>query len=164
MSEQVLVFMLAGQRFALATREARECLPLPRLWRRPGTPAHVAGFFSLGGTVLPVLDLAHLLGLRDGGATLLLEADGLYRHLIRLDRVALLVDRVIALAVAVPAPPDPRADDWQHGCVAGRLLLDGEPVALLDAGRLLLEDERALLDRLADAARQRAEDWTIVDG
>ena len=164
MIEQVLVFMLAGQRFALPADRVDECLPLPRLWRRPGMPAHVAGFFSLGGTVLPVLELGRLLALRDRDASPLLEADGLYRHLIRLRGTALLVDRVIALAAGLPAPADGLPDGWQHGCIVRRLLVGDEPVALLDPDRLLLRDEEIRLRLLTEAARQRSGHWAATDG
>ena len=68
MADRVLLFTLAGGQFALPAADIRECLPLPRLRRRPGLPPAVAGFFSFGGTTLPVLDLARLLGLRAGPA------------------------------------------------------------------------------------------------
>lgn len=156
MSEGVVVFMLGRHGFALPAGSVRECLPLPLLQRRPGMPAHVAGFFSLGGQVLPVLDLASLLGLERDDTV---EADGLYRHLIRLDEAALLVDRITLLAARVPAPADLHPDRWQHGCIEARLLVAGEPVALLDPGRILQEGERQRLRSLARAEARRAGGW-----
>lgn len=164
MSDRVLVFMLAGERLALPVRAVLECLPLPLLRRRPGMPAHVAGFLSLGGEAVPVLDLARLLGLRDVDAAPLLEADGLYRHLVRLEQVALLVDRVLALAPHGPASRDRQPDAWQHGCIIGRLVVEGEPVALLDPARILRDDERERLVALTDAARRRDGLWDVQAG
>lgn len=163
MSDRVLVFMLAGERFALPVSATLECLPLPLLWRRPGLPPHVAGFLSLGDVAVPVLDLARLLGLRDADATPALEADGLYRHLVRLEQAALLVDRVLELAPRLPAPADPQADAWQHGCIRERLLVSGEPVALLDPARILRDDERRRLALLTDAAIRRDALWQQHD-
>ncbi len=159
MVDAVLVFRLAGHGFALPAARVRECLPLPSLQGRPGLPAHVAGFLDLGGAALPVLDLAQLLGLRRADEGLALEADGLYRHLVLVDGVALLVDRATGLASGLPAPPDADADPWQHGCVSRRVLADGETVALLDPDRLLRHDERERLRALTEAARERDLGW-----
>ncbi len=160
MTDRVLVFTLAGDRFALPAASVDECLPLPRLRRRPGLPPAVAGFFSFGTTTLPVLDLAWLLGLRSGPAPV--DEDGLYRHLLRLDRVTLLVDRAVGFAEVAEAPADAAPDPWQHGCVSRRVLVEAEPVMLLDPGRILQRDEQARLDALAAAARVRADGWSEV--
>ncbi len=160
MTDRVLVFTLAGDRFALPAASVGECLPLPRLHRRPGLPAAVAGFFWFGAITLPVLDLARLLGLRSGPASP--DGDGLYRHLLRLDGVTLLVDRALGFAEAAEAPADAAPDPWQHGCVSRRVLVEGEPVMLLDPGRILQRHERARLDALAAAERVRATGWSAV--
>ncbi len=165
MLDRVLVFTLAGHRMALPADAVRECLALPRLRRRPGLPAAVAGFFSFGKTILPVLDLARLLGLRAGPPPQ--GEDDLYRHLLRLGGglggglggVTLLVDRAVGFAEAAPAPDDPAPDPWQHGCVSRRVLVQDEPVMLLDPERILRRDERARLDALGLAERIRAEAW-----
>ena len=159
MADTVLVFRLAGHGFALPAARVRECLPLPNLRDRPGLPAHVAGFLELGGAALPVLDLARLLGLRRADEALALEADGLYRHLVLVDGVALLVDRATGLAPARPAPPDADADPWQHGCISRRVRAGGETVALLDPDRLLRHDERERLRALTEAAGHRDLGW-----
>ena len=156
MSDGVVVFMLGRHAFALPAGSVRECLPLPLLQRRPGMPAHVAGFFSLGGQGVPVLDLASLLGIERDDTV---EADGLYRHLIRLDEAALLVDRVMLLTARVLAAADLHPDRWQHGCIEARLLVAGEPVALLDPARILQEGERQRLRSLAGAEARRADGW-----
>ena len=169
MLDGVLVFTLAGHRMALPANAVRECLPLPRLRRRPGLPVAVAGFFSFGRTTLPVLDLARLLGLRAGPATR--DEDDLYRHLLLLGGglgeglggVTLLVDRAVGFAEAAPAPDDPAPDPWQHGCVSRRVLVQDEPVMLLDPERILQRDERARLDALGLAERIRADAWSGTD-
>ncbi len=159
MADTVLVFRLAGHGLALPAACVRECLPLPNLHRRLGLPPHLAGFLELGDAVVPVIDLARLLGLRVPEDGLGLEADGLYRHLLRLDAAALLVDRASGLEPVRPAPSESDASRWQHGCVAGWLLAEGEPVALLDPDRLLLHDEHERLRLLAEAARRRRAGW-----
>ncbi len=157
MSETVLMFLLAGQRLALPAGAVRECLPLPLLWHRPGLPRSVSGCFSLGGRMMPVVDLALLLGLEFEQERQ--EQEGLYRHLIRLGEVALLVDRVTGLSQRGAALEQDGAESWQHGCVQARFMADGAPVALLDPARILLEDERVRLAALAEAAQRRADGW-----
>lgn len=157
MLNRVLVFMLAGQRFALPAAAVRECLPLPRLQRRPGLPPAVAGFFSFGRQMLPVLDLGRLLDLHQD--VFLPEAGGLYRHLLRLDGVTLLVDRAIGFAVSTEAPADAAPDRWQHGCVDRRVMVGDEPVMLLHPERIMQQDERERLDALHEAACRRAQAW-----
>ena len=172
-SDKVVVFTLADRTFALPGDRVRECLPLPLLWRREGVPVHVAGFFELSGVVLPVLDLGLLFGLRavvpdlmpgSEGALPGYEAGGLYRHLLRLDRLALLVDRVTMLADRAPGAPDARPDDWQNACVMGWIEVAGDPVALLDADRILLADEAGRLQRLAEDAGRRRALWAVDAG
>ncbi|WP_419729955.1 chemotaxis protein CheW [Lichenicola sp.] len=165
MSGKVVVFSLADRMFALPADQVRECLPLPLLWRRDGVPAHVAGFFSIGGVVLPVLDLGLLLGLRsieEDAASF--EAGGLYRHLLRVGDLALLVDRVTTLADRASGPREARSDDWQKACVIGWIEIDGLRVALLDAGRILLADEASRLQRLTEEAARRRALWTADAG
>ena len=157
MLDRVLVFMLAGHRFALPASAVRECLPLPRLQHRPGLPLAVAGFFSFGRQTLPVLDLGRLLDLRQ--PVFLPEAGGLYRHLLRLDGVTLLVDRAIGFAVPAGAPADAAPDRWQHGCVDRRVMVGDEPAMLLDPMRILQQDERERLQALHEAACRRAKAW-----
>ncbi|MCQ8240941.1 chemotaxis protein CheW [Rhizosaccharibacter radicis] len=185
MPEPVLLFTLAGQCFALPVAEVSECLPLPRLWRRAGTSPHVAGFFSLGGDVVPVLALGSLLGLPTPE-----DADGVYRHLILAGNIALLVDRVTGLAewpddssalgdgrdvlasqeAAHGAtddmsegsmPPGGTAADASSGHPGGdewRLLPEG-PVRLLRASRLLAAEERERLAVLRRDAERRRSEW-----
>jgi len=160
MNGGMVVFLCAGLRFGLPAEQVREVLPLPSLWRREGMPPHVAGFFRLGDAVLPVLDLAHLLGLREAGAVDGAEEGGLYRHLLLLaSGPALLVDRALDLAAGGEALDDPAPPDWQNGCMTARLLLGGEPVALLDSSRLLDAHEAARLAALTADAERRARGW-----
>ncbi|MCQ8278720.1 chemotaxis protein CheW [Acetobacteraceae bacterium KSS8] len=156
-----MIFGLAGRRMALPAALVREALPVPRLDRRPGTPPALAGFFSLGGVTVPVLDLAVLLGLRDFGEAP--ELDPLYRPILRLDSLSLLVDRLEQVRVPEGADAEAGEDPWQNRCVARHLRADG-PVSLLDPDRLLLEEERARLDLLTADAERRTRLWGADGG
>ncbi|MBE7209564.1 MAG: chemotaxis protein CheW [Gluconacetobacter diazotrophicus] len=155
----LLVFELAGHRLALPAGAVRECLPLPALFRRPGSPAAVAGFFFLGAAAVAVVDLAVLFGLRPAEAPPFGEQGGVYRPLLLLDGMALLVDRVATVAPFARGVAEARADGWQHGCVSARVLVDGEAVALLDPDRILLLEERERLSALRTAEREREAGW-----
>jgi purine-binding chemotaxis protein CheW len=60
---ELLVFEVAGERYALETRWVAQALALPALTPLPGLPGHVAGIAAWRGQVLAVLDLRALLSL-----------------------------------------------------------------------------------------------------
>ncbi|MGY2048805.1 chemotaxis protein CheW [Methylobacterium sp. JK268] len=154
-----LVVDVAGTPCAVRREAVREILPLPRLWRPPGVPAALAGFFDLGGRAVPVLDVARLFGLAA-------EAEGrpmLYRHLLLVGGeapLALLVDRVADL-VAVPADAvSPVAEGTAlNGCVAGEVRIGERLLHELAVPRILLAEERARLDVQTRLAQERLAAW-----
>ncbi len=158
MDAPIVIFSVAGRRMALPATRVRECLPLPRLDRRPGTPPALAGFFLLGGATMAVIDLAVLLGLRAPGK--MPETDPLYRPVLRLDALTLLVDRLEQVRRPDGADDEAEADRWQNQCVS-RHLRAGGPVALLDPDRLLLLDEQARLAALTEDAARRFAVWAV---
>lgn len=60
---RLVCFELRGQELALPIREVRETLPLQPITRVVLAPPCLAGVFSLRGEIVPVVDLAILLGL-----------------------------------------------------------------------------------------------------
>jgi purine-binding chemotaxis protein CheW len=107
---------------------------------------------NLGGAPIPVLDLARLLGKRDGASD-----TNPYRHVL-LDTdgaLALLVDRVTDV-VRVPVDQIGPVDGERtlNGCVEAEITLGGRLVHVLSMERLLTLEER---ERIA-AFRQRAAD------
>ena len=57
-----LLFEVAGQRYALDIAQVIEVVPAVRLRRIPQAPAYIAGVFRYRGTMVPVIDLSHLIG------------------------------------------------------------------------------------------------------
>jgi purine-binding chemotaxis protein CheW len=60
---RLVCFELHGQELALPIADVRETIPLPPITRVFLVPPCVAGVFSLRGDIVPVIDLAVLLGL-----------------------------------------------------------------------------------------------------
>ncbi|GBU18389.1 MULTISPECIES: chemotaxis protein CheW [Methylobacterium] len=155
-----LLLDVAGTTCALPREAASEILPLPRLSPAPVAGPVLAGFLDLGGVPVPVLDLAGLLGLREGAAR-----PGLYAHLVlAADRgSALLVDRVGDLVGADPealgAVPEERT---LNGCVVAGLPHEGRLVPVLDPARILSAEERARVSALTRAAAARLESLPVA--
>ena len=61
--QQLVICGLSGQEYALPIQETREIMRLTDITRLPGIPVHMEGVINLRGTVLPIINLARLLGL-----------------------------------------------------------------------------------------------------
>ena len=129
------VVELAGTRFAVEVRHAREVIVLDELTMVPLAPSHLLGVLNLRGSVLPLVDIRPFLGLeatrtaREARA-LVVELDGV--------QAALLIDEVGGLEPLDGLEP---AGDGTDGSApdftAGRLEREGGAVTLLDVGRIL---------------------------
>jgi len=155
-SGPLVVIAVGGVACALPQAAVRALLPLPHLDAPPGLPAPLAGFLNLGGTAVPVVDLARLLGLPPG-------EPHPYRHLVLLHgNRALLVDR--AADVLPPGQPIRPVEPGRslNGLNTGVLEVGDDAVHLLDPTRLLLAEEAATLDDLARQARLRTARWAAT--
>ena len=148
-----LLLDVAGTPCALPRASVAEVLPLPALHNPPAAGGWLIGFLNLGGTPVPVVDLAALLGLRPAGA-----APGLYAHLVltRGEALAYLVDRAADL-VMVPGAAIRAAEEAGslNGCVAAELVLGDRLVHALASDRLLTLQEAARVEALTRAAAER---------
>lgn len=148
-----LLLDVAGTPCALPRAAVAEVLPLPDLHAPPATGGWLTGFLNLGGTPVPVIDLAALLGLRAAPS----PAD-LYAHLVlvRGEAVAYRVDRAADL-VTVPEAAIRPADEagTLNGCVAAELVLGERLVHALAPERLSTAQERARVAAHARAAAER---------
>ena len=159
----VVLFAVGDHHCALRSTQVREVLPLPRLSRAPTLPPPLDGFVNLAGEPVAVLDLQQLLGLAPPSTP---AEDGLYAHLLLLndavqaEAVALRVTRamdVVTLRAESLRPMDDAST--LNGCVEAAFEHAGRFVHLLAAGRLLLAQERQVLDELRDAAARRLRAW-----
>lgn len=58
----MLLFYINNQRYALASQQVVEVLPLVTLKTLPHTPEYFAGVFNYRGRIVPVIDLCQLMG------------------------------------------------------------------------------------------------------
>jgi purine-binding chemotaxis protein CheW len=136
----VCVFQLAGRSFALRLESIREIVPMAELSRPPLLPKLLEGFLNVGGTPIPVLRIADLLGLRQDPLELytpLVITRNAARPLALWVKSVTGIFSVSQSAVA----PLPAADSF-NGCAESQLTVQDEPVYLLSLERLLLEKEQ----------------------
>lgn len=94
-AEQYLRFFVAGEEYAVGILKAREIIEHTAMTRLPSMPVSVRGVINLRGKVVPVIDMATLLGLPETQVTrwtciVVIEVDADEEHTI----VGVLVDSV----------------------------------------------------------------------
>jgi chemotaxis signal transduction protein len=126
---------LAGRRFAVEVRYAREVVVFDEHTMVPLAPSHLLGVVNLRGSLMPLVDIRPFLGLAAARATretraLVVECDG--------DKAAILIDEVEGLEPLEGLAPAGNGDEV-HGSdfSAGRLEREGGVVTLLDVRRIL---------------------------
>jgi purine-binding chemotaxis protein CheW len=132
---RVCVVTLAGYRFAVEVRYAREVVVFDEYTIVPLAPAHLLGVANLRGNIMPVVDIRPLLGMTPAAAgrevrALVVERDGV--------QVGLLIDEVLGLEPleGVATTGDREASD-SGDMIAGHLDREGGVVTLLDVRALL---------------------------
>jgi purine-binding chemotaxis protein CheW len=128
-----VIFRAAGRRFALRLADVREVVVPPRDFVRvPRAPACFRGVINLRGRVVPVVDLARLLGPGEGSGPAEAAADPATSRLLLLAGpirdLGILVDEVhgiVPLADPAPGPTSPIPAE------AGVSLHDGECITCL---------------------------------
>jgi len=148
----VLVFDLAGRTCALPSTAVAELVFVPELARPPGMPSFLAGFMTIDGMAVPVVDLARLLGL--GAAS-----SDLYAPVILLrggDPLALLVDHVHQVRQVPHSDILPVAEDTLFGgCLEAEIKAADGTVHLLSPARLLLAQESRRLSEFRLREQER---------
>lgn len=137
---QALRFELCAQDFAIPATQVRAIARLGQVARLPGVGPHIAGITTLRGAVLPLINLAAMLGLtiEHPPQQVVVVADGPFE-------AGLLVHRVDAL---VPLPPplpllDTRPAQWRP-LLQGELDTSESLVLVINVGALLGQAARAL--------------------
>lgn len=129
------VVTLAGYRFAVEVRYAREVVVFDEYTIVPLAPAHLLGVANLRGNIMPVVDIRPLLGMTPAAAgrevrALVVECDGV--------QAGLLIDGVLGLELleGVATAEDREGGD-SGDVIAGYVDREGGAVALLDVRALL---------------------------
>ena len=130
---ELLVFSLAGERYAIEAASALEVMPLRDLTAVPCTPPTILGVVNHRGRILPVLDFRRLLDL-PGQAVgekrwiVVVDADGMTFGI-----GAEVVTGTIQVEAADLAPPPRSLTGDRQACIRG---VTGEMVAVLDLATL----------------------------
>lgn len=154
-ASRLVVFRLCGQGFALPVEVVAEVVPLAWLDRPPGLPAVIEGILNLGGRAVAVLRTDRILGLGDGRFGL--DASIL---ILRGNEEGAPLGLLVEHVDGVPSGEEARAMGLDpqrsfNGCVADQVELGGRTLHLLDAARLLLEEEKARLAEFRATAQAR---------
>ncbi|HYS93105.1 MAG TPA: chemotaxis protein CheW [Candidatus Acidoferrales bacterium] len=126
---------LAGYRFAVEVRYAREVVVFDEYTIVPLAPPHLLGVANLRGNIMPVVDIRPLLGMARAGAGQEVRALVVERDRVK---VALLIDEVLGLEpLDGRAPADDRDGPGPGAVIVARLEREDGEVALLDVRALL---------------------------
>ena len=140
-ASDMLLFKLAGQRFALPVDRVERVLLASAMTLLPQAPDTVAGLLNLAGRHLPVIDLRR----RFDQPSKTLELEDYYIVARLRDRgVALWVDRIGEI---VPLVQPEKTDLPRLPHVRGVAELQDETVLIYDLDACLTADEAAQLDR-----------------
>lgn len=118
---------VASERYAIPAETVLEVAEVGEISPVPGAPRAIAGVRNLRGSVLPVMDVAPLLGASEAG-----ERRRIVVTEIRGARAGILVDDVSGIG---PLPPVSEA--VEHPLVSGAVLVEGQLVGILDVERIL---------------------------
>lgn len=140
---RVCLFGLGDESFGIRLDLVREIVPMAALSCPPSMPSMLEGFLNLGGTSVPVVRLAGLMGLSQQRPTL---HTPLVIARVGALTMALLVDRVMGIVSVELGGLVPIANTESfNGCVEGQLMAADTAVHLLSLDRLFLAKERQTL-------------------
>ncbi|BAS28787.1 chemotaxis protein CheW [Limnochorda pilosa] len=153
---QVVIFQLGGDRFAVGVTDVREVLRTPPLTRLPGAPPYVRGVANLRGEVVPVVDLRMKLGAPENphhdSRVLVCELEG--------EAIGIEVDDVQEVSTLdqsqIHAAPRQWSDE-ARAPLTGIARVEDELILVVDLPRLLKADLEVSLETLKQA-RQEAEE------
>ena len=146
-TSQYLTFLLGGEPFAIAIKVVKEIIEYGRVAPVPMMPAWIRGVINLRGAVVPVMDLAARF--RRPASTLTRRTCIVVVEIVtegeRRD-VGVVVDAVSAvqdIAARDIEPPPAMGGLIRSDFIRGMGKVDGRFVIILDAGRVLSDEEFA---------------------
>lgn len=144
-----LVFRVSERLCALPLGTVQSIFALPALAVLPGMPRLLAGFATLAGQPVPVLELARLLELPE-------QPEHIDQHLLLLQpsRQLCRVERVLEI-VSLPAARPLGEQLSVNDAVVGVLEYREQAVWLLEPASLLLQEEQLRIDELRQRVQTR---------
>ncbi|WP_027717237.1 chemotaxis protein CheW [Desulfovirgula thermocuniculi] len=102
--QQVVIFQLNDQQYALPVQETQEIIRMTGITRVPNTKSYIEGIINLRGTILPVINLNKRLGLpaqeyTEATRIIVVEHEG--------QKVGMIVDNVLEVGQYSPEEMDP---------------------------------------------------------
>ena len=140
-SIEVIEFLLAHERYAVASEYVREVYPFEELTPLPCTPAFVLGIVNLRGEILPVIDIKKFFDLPEKGLTDLNKLIVLESGDMAFGIVADVISGVRRIPRAGIQPSLPTLTGIREDYLLG---VTAERVVILDAEKLL-SDERLIV-------------------
>jgi purine-binding chemotaxis protein CheW len=154
MSNDLLVFSLGQQQFALPVRQVSTVVPRASLTALPGAPTELIGVLRLRGELHPVIDIRPRLGLAAAAPHI---GECIVVMQTTASKVGLLVDGVEGLVSLAADPLELTMVGDGSRVVRSVLEASGRVVATLDADAAVGSEVRAYLAAAASGAhRQQA--------
>jgi len=130
---EVVVFMLAHERYALELTHIREVYPLKELTPLPGTPDFVLGIINVRGQILSIIDIKRFFELPEKGLTnlnqvIILESEEMEFGILADEILGTKSIPASAIQASLPTLTGIRAD-YLKGVTGDRVvILDGEKI------------------------------------
>jgi len=147
---RVCIFAIDDSQYAVDLRHIREVLPIEFITPIPGLPPVVIGMTNVRGSVVPIIDLRLLLGLRPRQLppfAMVLRHEGY--------ELAVLVDRAPEIITVTPdqfAPwiqGRPEESEARRQIIDGAIKIDDAVIQILDVPQLVVFlDSKETLDRV----------------
>ncbi len=144
--EQVVVFDVATEAYAVNIAHVHEIIRLQQITVIPGAPSYVEGVINLRGKVIPVLDLRKRFHLSTAELT---RASRIVVVEIASQTIGLIVDgvsEVLRIAPDLIEPPSPLVSGVDSRSLRGIAKLEGRLIVLLDLDQVLSAAEQQQLE------------------
>ncbi|HUJ18048.1 MAG TPA: protein phosphatase CheZ [Nitrospirota bacterium] len=145
--EQYIGFHLHTGEYGIPITRVREIINLPEITQIPQSPPYLRGITNLRGSVIPVVNLKHLIRVKDdgtGGRKVIVIASGRITFGLLVDGIS----GVISIDEAAIESPE-NLTQGHSDQVQGVAKLDGRLVVLLDIKKLIPLDDMSLLEDMA---------------
>jgi len=139
---QLVIFMLAGERFALEISQVREIIRMQNITPMPKAPTFIQGVINLRGQIIPVMDLSERFSIRkteQGEKSRIVVVD------VEENAMGLVVDEVpeVVRILSTDIEPTPEMLESQIHAqfIRGVAKRDEDLIIIMDAQKILTKEE-----------------------